>query len=116
MAINFSRNVLDNLSVQISQIEDRTRAGMLAAGALIKLRSQNKTPVDTGNLKGSHYVTDNLGEEPYAIEVGCTADYAVEVHEDLEVHHTTGEAKFLEKAITDNQDGILRVIRNRLRV
>jgi hypothetical protein len=62
-------------------------------------QSKKLTPVDTGNLKGSHYVKmeESAAGNPVA-RIGCTAEYAIYVHENLEAHHPTGQAKFLETA------------------
>jgi hypothetical protein len=46
--------------------------------------------------------------------VGYTASYAVRVHEDLEVHHRNGQAKFLEQPVRQmSNDGTLKGIVDR---
>lgn len=121
--------VIRNLNKEIKRIEGAGMAGLWDAGLQIQAASQRRVPVDTGNLKGSHYTRaesklvrlDKSGNAPdpqgsvppHAVEVGATADYALFVHENLEAQHTVGEAKFLERAIDENQGGILEIIRRR---
>lgn len=75
--------------------------------------SNADVPVDKGELKGSGTVqTDGLtGTVVY------TAEHAVFVHEDLEAHHDSGSAKFLENAAqsTDLLNPIAASLRARLK-
>lgn len=54
-------NALNNLAKEIKRIPFRTKKGMISAGFLIQRESQKLTPVDTGNLKNSAFVTWGLG-------------------------------------------------------
>lgn len=82
----------------------------LAGGAFVEMSkvindAKTRTPVDTGTLRasgtvlpprirgGSVTVTGGFG--------GAAKDYALEVHENLKMSHTVGEAKFLERAWLD---------------
>ena len=105
--------ILTNLDKQIAKIEGNTMAGLLEAGLQVQRVAQERTPVDTGNLKNSAY-TRKVSDD--AVEVGFSAAYAVYVHENLEAHHPTGQAQFLESALRDNRDAILRIIRERAKV
>lgn len=49
------------------------------------------------------------------LTVGYSAPYAVYVHENLEAHHTVGEAKFLEKPNRSERDKIAAIIRDELK-
>jgi len=88
-------------------------AGLLEAGLQVQRVAQERTPVDTGNLKNSAF-TRKEGE--MSVLVGFNAAYAVFVHENLEAKHPTGQAKFLESALRDNRDAILRIIQERAKV
>ena len=79
--------------------------GLYAAGLLIESAAIDKTPKDLGNLRQSFYVA------PDGSEIGNTADQRA-VHEDLEAHHEVGEAKYLERAINENEDKILQKLQN----
>jgi hypothetical protein len=134
--------VLKRLSEEISKIEGDVQKGLTLGMLNVKADSMKMTPVDTGNLRASHYlvagdgITDQetggfdtsdasgrrVAEEhsghiasalagaishkkPF-VEIGCTAHYAEKVHEDLEARHVSGNAKFLELAIRNNEDKI----------
>ncbi len=47
--------VLANLNREIKKIENRTQAGLTAAGLFVRGEAQERTPVDTGNLRNSAY-------------------------------------------------------------
>ena len=51
------------------------------------------------------------GEQDVSVSFGT--DYAIYVHENLEAHHTTGEAKYLEKAVLRNIDAAQSMIEKR---
>lgn len=111
-----SDDVLSNLNKAILKIEGRTQSGLNRAGVLIKEDSIKKTPVDTGNLKSSHYLQPLISKTGPAIEIGTLADYSIYVHENLEARHTVGEAKFLEKAIKQNIDRIKQIIKDNVKL
>ena len=114
------KNFLKNLDRAIKDIRGRTAEGMLAAGILIEAESKERTPVDEGNLKASHYYAKGGSFIAPIVQIGAgvgyTANYAVYVHEDLNARHTVGQAKFLESAVYDNREKILEVIANRARI
>lgn len=43
--------------------------------------------------------------------VGYTANYAVYVHENLQVRHPTGQAKFLEQPLREHRGDLMAIIR-----
>ena len=107
--------VLRNLNREIVGIQNRARAGLREAALVVRKRSQELTPVDTGHLKASAYTEAyNMPEGP-AAEIGYTAGYAVFVHE-IEKHHNVGQWKFLETALKQKRQEILEIIRKRARV
>lgn len=109
---DFKKNVVS----AFAKMRQDSHKGMVLATALVKLKSQEKVPVDEGNLKGSHYSRTQMGRKASVGEVGCTAEYAIYVHEDLEAHHPIGEAKFLENAISENQETIMKLIHTHTKV
>ena len=75
----------------------------------IRTSSMEKTPVETGTLKASHYATlpEKVGDS-IVCEVGAggwAKDYAVYVHERTELRHKVGQAKFLETALKEASAG-----------
>jgi len=97
--ISGSKAVLKNLHKEIARIKGATPAGLRLAAIIIKIESMKRTPVDTGDLRGSHYVAIDPSPRRTVAEVGVMQDYGIYVHENLSVNHPTGEAKFLEKAV-----------------
>jgi len=107
--------------VKINDFQRRfVRAGMDLLGKvaraltieaeLIKARSVEDCPVDSGALRGSHRVSkpvlSGVGNDvSVAIRVGgpspgyMPVHYAIYVHEMLGLHHPVGKAKFLEDAV-----------------
>jgi len=74
-----------------------------AEALLVEQVSRSLTPVLTGALRASHVTglpETSGGEITVSITVGGpAAPYAVFVHERLDLHHTNGQAKFLETAV-----------------
>lgn len=54
--------VLKNLNKEIKAIEGDIGKGLLLGMSLTKADSMKGTPVDTGNLKGSHYLVFSTGK------------------------------------------------------
>ena len=99
--------VLKNLNAAIRGIKGRTHTGVRLAANVIVAESKRRVPVDTGYLKGSHYIEmlSNRNGMPIA-EIGCTAEYAIYVHENLEANHPHGKAKYLEDPMNRQVVGI----------
>jgi len=98
------------------------------AGLLVEGQSNRRVPVEYGNLRGSSYAR-KAQDDPLAVEVGYTANYAVFVHENLEqklageprpsglgTYWNPGGPKFLERALNENRDSILAIIQRRASV
>lgn len=83
-----------------------TRAGKRFADAVLK-ESNRLVPKDTRFLEGSGYVDGPFtsGDTVY-YKVSYSAEYALVVHERMDVHHPNGQAKYLETAMA-NQEGEL---------
>lgn len=113
--------VLDNFSIEVLEIPDFGRAldmlksdvtkalesALYVEGERMMTTSKLECPVDTGTLRSSGHVapphTDIMG---HTVTVslgygGAAADYALRVHEDLNMHHTVGKAKFLEDPVRE---------------
>jgi hypothetical protein len=115
--------VLYKLKGRFNLIKKNTQAGMLAAGLKVQRLSQQRVPVDTGNLRASAY-TQKSPDAQLAVEVGYTATYAVFVHENMEQKlkgkprasgrgvywGPHGQPKFLESALIDLKGEIARTI------
>lgn len=106
--------VLRNLNREILGIQNRTRAGMREAALVVRKRSQELTPVDTGHLKASAYTESFDSPKGPGAEIGYMAAYAVFVHE-IDKNYTVGQWKFLETALKEKAKEILEIIRKRAR-
>ena len=101
---------LTKLNASSVGIKGKTFAGLIRGGEIVKRESMLKSPVDTGNLKASSFIT--IGKMGKTIFVGYTAEYAIFVHEDENAHHPVGESKFLENALVENFDAIKQALRD----
>lgn len=106
------RKVLKNLNGAIADVKNGTNAGLRTLAIKIERGSKKKVPREYGNLVNSGYHKKVEGEK---FEVGFTAEYAVHVHENVEMKlkgkkrpsgkgvywGPKGEARYLAKAIED---------------
>jgi hypothetical protein len=84
-------------------------AMVYAFGTRVMRDSVKRTPSLTGELKGSAYVTvPQTGSGHPAVEIGYGSHHAVQVHEETEVAHDDGEAKFLQRALDGARSGALQ--------
>jgi hypothetical protein len=105
-----------NLAKAIKQIEGRTAGGVRKAALLIGREAKIKTPVDTGDLRNSQVISsDKINGEPISA-IAYTQSYAPFVHENLEAHHPVGEAKFLERAVQENETRVVDIIQQEARI
>lgn len=117
MALNIrGTGPLNKLKKAIEDMEKRTWGGMQAGANLIKLEAQRLTPVDEGNLKASAYANTVSTSEGPISEIGYTADYAIDQHENLEYNHTVGQAQFLHVAVLLNRQKFLKIVRKYSRI
>lgn len=56
--------VLKNLKKEIAKTIGNSKKGLIQVGFLIKAGSMRKSPVDLGNLRSSHYVSWDDGQDP----------------------------------------------------
>lgn len=102
------------LTREILALEHRTRGGVHKAALFAQGNSQKRCPVDTGAMKASANTTMD-GNEPIAT-IAYHQAYAPFVHENLNAHHPTGEAKFLQRAIDQNHPTIIGIIKDEARI
>lgn len=85
-------------------------------GAHVLGEAQKLAPIDTGNLKNSDVsVPAELHGDQVTKVIGFNAEYAAAVHERLNVHHNQGQAKYLNKAVMDNQPKLDSFVADRVR-
>lgn len=75
-----------------------TGKALFAEGLAIQAASVLLVPVDTGRLRASANTSQPKNEsDGPEVRVSYGTDYALTVHERLNVHHVTGQAKYLEQ-------------------
>ena len=108
MAVKGGKIILHNMGKLNEALRKATQVELMEAGAFIEGKSKDTTPVRSGNLKSSHY-NDPIGTEKNpGVEIGLHANYAPFVHENVNANFTTGRAKFLQLAVYENVDKIIR--------
>lgn len=122
------KEIADNIQDAIDRLKYQSSKGLADALLFIGKESQNRAPVDTGDLRGSLYVEINgvkiaqgnkgggiteTGTIPDNAVTGCVgyaAEYAADQHEHTEYEHKNGQAKYLESVLVENQGRILHLI------
>jgi hypothetical protein len=79
----------------------KVKAALVLEAEIIMTDSkQNYCPVKDGILKGSGHVEVDENRVSVTLAYGGAAGaYAARQHEELDYHHTVGEAKYLEKPL-----------------
>ena len=118
--INITKNgsniILQNLNKEIKRIKGATRIGLKLGSTLVEGESKMRTPVDTGNLVGGHYVAEGEVNGKITAEIGLQADYAIYVHENLTNAHPVGEARFLYNAFVAKAPDVLKIIQRTAKI
>ena len=106
--------------VQAEKVVEQFRKATAAARATsqelyreaeeLMAESKPEVPVDTGALRASGYVEPpQINGNRVTVRCGyggSAASYALYVHEDLQAHHETGNAKFLENPFNRRLPGL----------
>ena len=92
------------------------RKGLVEAGMMLQAESQRVVPVLTSNLKNSAFTRPEDKWTGFQVRVGYSAvDYAVYVHERVELHHAPGkQAKFLEEPARRLAGDMVTIVRENL--
>ena len=88
------------------KVVDATADAQEKAAKVVMERSQQLVPRRTGALARSEFIRRS-GD---TVVMGYGADHAIEVHERTEIPHSNGQAKFLEQAIKETSNELLREI------
>lgn len=90
-------------------------AALYQEGLAVDAEAVKRTPVDTGRLRATHYVSPPIvSGDKVRVEIGFGTDYAVYVHERTDARHSSGEAKFLENALAARASGMAERIGKRV--
>lgn len=110
MRIELSARSIDavqrRLQQLIRQVPDLLGAALAAEAEIEMTEAKRRTPVDTGALRATGHVQEprvSMGVVSVTMGFGGPAvDYALRVHEDMEMYHDTGQAKFLESVLLES--------------
>lgn len=120
--LQIDKNSIKEFDMSLERIRERVMESceteLAEFGLYVMDISDTFIPVDTGAAKGSRFEEDvQVSMQGITVRVGYsnaestqinpetgkpTSQYVYELHEDLMVHHPTGQAKFLENAVTAN--------------
>lgn len=103
-------DALLKLKAGVAKIQRKTDQGLIKAGLLLLREAVVRTPVEFGYLRNSAKCTWEEQSQGVRVAVSYSAYYAIFVHE-RPANHPVGDWKFLERAILENSDELLRIIR-----
>jgi hypothetical protein len=114
-------DVMKNLNKEIQAIEGKTMKGLIKAAIIVR-RDMDKTspkiPIDTGNLRSSWFVTPVPNPVKPLLIAGFSANYALWVHENMEVKHPRPDsgAKFYESSLNRNYGAMIQAIKDEIKI
>lgn len=99
MEVSGLKNLKERLKALPVKHASGVERGLMLAALRLQQESQSVVPVKTGNLRSSYRTTKTGSGFDTVVEGGYYGvNYAVKVHEDLEMKHAPGkQAKFLEE-------------------
>jgi hypothetical protein len=109
------KEAMQGLSAMAEKMPEAIGQAIYEEAETIMTEAKELTPVDTGALRASgHVEKPEISCSTVTVELGFGGQagggkeigYAFYVHENLEAHHTVGQAKFLETPLTDRQEDI----------
>jgi len=95
---------LDNYVKNVDRVLDKTLKE--SADAILE-ESRLLVPVESGQLRDE---SDVKKQKEFEYHVNYNMDYAYYIHENLELIHNTGQAKFLESVTLKQGNGIVKKI------
>ncbi len=123
------KDAVQNIQDAVDKMEHKSVQGLAKALMFVGAESQNKAPVDTGDLRGSLEIDiddtmiakgisgggiDEISDVPENGRVGTISyntPYAANQHEHTEYDHPLGgQAKYLESVMINEKDRIVAII------
>jgi hypothetical protein len=104
------------MKAKLKRLVDTYAEASAAALYMMGLRALaiaiRKTPVDTGRLRATNYCAPPEVAQGgmMTVTLGFGTAYGIYVHERTDLKHTSGEAKFLQKALDEIAAGYLPTI------
>lgn len=126
--------VIENIQNEVDKLQVKSTQGLADALLFVATESQQRAPVDTGDLRGSVKVeidgdmysegvkggginvVGSLPEKATEGTVSFNTKYAAVQHEQINYNHPRGgQAKYLESVLLENKDRILNIIADKMR-
>lgn len=101
------KEIQDRIAEVGKQIMTNLDGGLEAGAAKLLEESKPLVPVVTGKLHDSGF---SRRAKDGVVEVGYGEDYALQVHENLELHHPNGGPKYLERPAREHADELFELI------
>lgn len=111
-----AEDVARRLGVKKAEIVDATMTSLYEESQDVLAEASREVPVDTGRLRASAY-----GEPPkvdgmkMSVRIGYGTNYALPVHERVEVKHKVGRAGWLRHVLERRASGYAQRIADRVR-
>lgn len=106
MSIGGITKVARQLAKLIEQAPDEFGRALMIETKIEAKECARRAPKDSGDLRADIHAEgpERVGRriKSYVRTSEATAEYALIQHEDLELHHTNGEAKFIERPLTES--------------
>ena len=111
-----TEEVLKKLNDYAFLYPEKVAQALWAEGLAIQAESITLVPVDTGRLRASAYTKPpQRGGGAASVAVGYGTDYALAVHERMDVHHPVGQSKYLSTAVDRRAAGFSERLAERVR-
>lgn len=126
--------VVENIQNEVNKLQVKSTQGLADALLFVATESQQRAPIDTGDLRGSVKVeidgdmysegvkggginvVGSLPEKATKGTVSYNTKYAAVQHEQINYNHPRGgQAKYLESVLLENKDRILNIIADKMR-
>lgn len=106
-----------NLRAKLLEIQEATKRAITEVGLDLKGKAIERAPVDTGDLRGSCFVTnEGSNGQIYKAKVGFSEPYAMEQHENMQYRHPRGGGpKYLENPLKENTEKYIDYVKEAVR-
>jgi len=88
-------------------VQKEMKDALNKSAAVVERAAKKKTPVDSGHLRRSIQKSRKAKAGESKVFVGSDVRYALKQHEGEHFKHRTGEAKFLDKALRENERKVM---------
>lgn len=112
MTVSGFEQIAAELKRAIVRYEAAARVGLYETAVELAMEAERRTPVDSGELVESMYVTAPVSGA-VEVEVGYGSEHAVPAHENP-AHHDRGESKYLQRAVDASAPVVLERLRDRI--